>query len=97
MEGLVESLSNEFIVGFASSYSSTSQSLIVTTDDQRNVPFLPNGNQFEIVYNVRNTYYTFTSILSFYRIKKRGSHKGKRGRQSSCSLLAKNWLSVLFI
>ena len=69
MEGLIESLSNEFIVGFTSSYSSTSQSLIVTTDDQRNVPFLANGNQFEIAYNVRNTYYTFTSIPSFYRRK----------------------------
>ena len=65
MEGLVESLSNEFIVGFAFSNSSTSQALIVTTDDQRNVPFLANGNQFDVVYNVRNIYYTFTSILSF--------------------------------
>ena len=76
MEGILESLSNEFIVGFASSLDS--QALIVTTDNQRNVLFLANGNQFEVVYNVRNTYYAFTSIPSF-NIRKEVHVKAKEG------------------
>ncbi len=64
--GIVESSSNEFIVGFASSYSSTSQYLIVTTNDQQNIPLLVSGNKFNRPHNVRNTFYAYTGIPSSY-------------------------------
>ncbi len=64
--GIVESSSNEFIVGFASSYSRTSQALFVTTNDQENIPFLVSGNKFNRIYSVRNTGYTYTGIPSSY-------------------------------
>ena len=66
MRGIVESSSNEFIVGFASSYSSTSQALITTTNDQQNIPFLVYGNRFDRFYNVRNTSYAYANIPNSY-------------------------------
>ncbi len=68
MEGIVESLSNEFIVGFTSSSTRESQTLIVTTNGQP-IPFLVLGNQFDRVSIVRNTNYISTGIPSSYRGK----------------------------
>ena len=80
LEGIVESLSNEFIVGFASSNTSTSQALIVTTNNQRNVPFLVHGNQFDRVAGVRNTQAALTGIPGSYKGK--GIHiKAKANRK----------------
>ncbi len=79
-EGIVESLSNEFIIGFVSLITSTSQTLIVTTNNLQNIPFLAYGNQFDFISSIRNTHYTSHSISSSYRGK--GIHiKAKEGRK----------------
>ena len=80
LEGIVESLSNEFIVGFVSSNTSTSQALIVTTNNRRSVPFLAYGNQFDRVAGVRNTHAALTGIPGSY--KEKGIHiKAKANRK----------------
>ncbi len=79
MEGLVESLSNEFIVGFASPYSSTSQALIDTTDDQRNFPFLVNLRLFIML-----------GTLTIHLLAFRASIEEKRFRQKR----AAKWLFI---
>ncbi len=70
MDGIVESLSNEFIVGFTSlnTYIHESQALIVTTNGQP-VPFLTYGNQFDRVSIVRNTNLIYTGIPNSFRGK----------------------------
>ena len=71
VDGIVESLSNEFIIG--SSFLRTSmfytyQYLIVTTNGQR-ISFIVLGNQFDSIHNVANTYNSYIGIPS--------SHIGK--------------------
>ena len=70
MDGIIESLSNEFIVGFASlnTYIHESQALIITTNGQP-VPFLAYGNQFDRVSIVRNTDFAYTGIPNSYSRK----------------------------
>ncbi len=62
-EGIVESLSNKFIIGLPSLSVYTSQYLIVTTNGQR-VPFIVLGNQFDSISNVEYTYNRYIVIPS---------------------------------
>ncbi|XP_064385443.1 uncharacterized protein LOC135334236 isoform X4 [Halichondria panicea] len=76
VRGIVESFSNEFIVGFATS-NPGSQALVVTTNGQT-VPFLVLGNRFDGVSNVQNSNYFWNGIPNTYTGK--GIHiKAKTG------------------
>ena len=77
-KGIVESLSNEFIVGYDSPSTGSSRTLIVTTNGQTIIPFLVLGNQFDGVSSVRNINFAGYGISNSYRGK--GIHiKAKAG------------------
>ena len=91
-EGIVESLSNEFIIGLPSLSVYTSQYLIVTTNGQR-VPFIVLGNQFDSISNVEYTYNIHCHSEFPYR--DRHSHKSKSKWKNFCSKLAGLRLFIL--